>query len=92
MPAVGGKCATGFGGRGGNRVRPPGAGQGGGGGQAAAARAAGQGFQRPANFGFAFGAVTAVKGSTVTVKGQQGTTKVTVLGEDADHEDRRTSP
>ncbi len=79
VPAVGGKCTTGFGGRGGNRVRPPGsgtraAGRPAGGGQGGG----GQGFQRPANFGFAFGAVTAVKGSTVTVKGQQGSTKVTV--------------
>lgn len=77
VPAVGGTCTTGFGGRGGNRVRPPGAGTGNppSGGQGAGG---GQGFQRPANFGFAFGAVTAVKGSTMTVKGQQGSTKVTV--------------
>jgi hypothetical protein len=32
----------------------------------------------PANFGFAVGGVSAVKGSTLTVHGQNGTTKVTV--------------
>lgn len=41
------------------------------------------GFQRPANVGIAFGTVTAVKGSTLTVKGFRGTTTVAVNGKTA---------
>jgi Domain of unknown function (DUF5666) len=40
-----------------------------------------QGFSRPANFGFASGKITLVKGSTLTVKGQSGSTKVAVNAE-----------
>jgi hypothetical protein len=36
------------------------------------------GANRPANFGFAVGAITAVSGSTVTLHGPNGTAKVTV--------------
>lgn len=41
------------------------------------------GFRRPANLGLAFGTVTAVKGSTLTVKGARGTTTVSVSGKTA---------
>ena len=43
----------------------------------------GNGFQRPANFGAAFGTITAVKGSTLTVKGVRGTTTVALGGKTA---------
>jgi hypothetical protein len=43
----------------------------------------GNGFQRPANFGLAFGTISAVKGSTLTVKGVRGTTTVSVTGKTA---------
>ena len=74
QPAVKGKCTTGFGG--GARpggTRPPGSGT----------RPPGTTTtQRPpggfGNFGFAVGAITAVKGSTLTVHGQSGTTTVVV--------------
>jgi hypothetical protein len=66
-------CDAGFGGRGGprpngrrpNGQRPP--------------RPAGQqGRQFPANFGFAAGSISSVKGSKLQVKGQRGTTTVVV--------------
>jgi Domain of unknown function (DUF5666) len=73
---VKGACDTGFG-RGGRRPGTPGGGSGtppsggqrppGGGGA----------FGGSANFGFAFGTITAVKGSTLTVKGTRGTTTTT---------------
>lgn len=72
---VKGACDTGFGRRGqrpGGSGAPPSGGQrppGGGGG--------GGGFSRPGNFGFAFGTITAVKGSTLEVKGTRGTTTTT---------------
>lgn len=72
--AVKGKCGGGFGfGRGGGAGsgnRPPGGGTPppGGGGN-------GGGFQRPGNFGFAFGQVTKVSGTTLTVKGTDFRTK-----------------
>jgi hypothetical protein len=72
---VKGSCTTGFGaGRRGNR--PPGAGGGGGG--APPAGSGGGGFGNSANFGFAFGQVTSVKGDSVKVKGTTGTTSVTL--------------
>ncbi|HKI92870.1 MAG TPA: hypothetical protein VJ986_11265 [Gaiellaceae bacterium] len=76
VPAVGGKCTAGLGRRAGsgNRVRPPRTGSQ----RPPGSGSGGQGFKRPANFGVAFGSVSAIKGSTVTVKGQQGSTKVTV--------------
>jgi Domain of unknown function (DUF5666) len=73
---VKGACNTGFGRgtRSGGSGTPPSGGQfpppnGGGGG--------GGGFGRSGNFGFAFGKITAVKGSTLTVKGTRGTTTTT---------------
>jgi hypothetical protein len=45
--------------------------------------AGGGGFTPPANLGFAAGAVSAIKGSTVTVKGQRGTTTVTLSAKTA---------
>jgi len=71
-PAVKGSCSTGFrrGGGSGSGTRPPGSG-------------GGSGFSPPANFGFAFGQITGVKGSTLTVKGFNGTTTVTVSGKTA---------
>ncbi len=75
-PVVKGKCNGGFGG--GGRPRGsyrPGAGAGGGPGGGSRP----PGFTRPANFGFAFGAISAVKGSTLTVHSNQtGTTTVKV--------------
>jgi hypothetical protein len=41
------------------------------------------GFRRPANVALAFGTITAVKGSTLTVKGFRGTTRVAVNGKTA---------
>ncbi len=85
-PPVNGQCGTGFAGRGGTRPGglPPGAGSQryrGNGSQ----NPSGSGSQRPpggfggsANFGFAFGTISAVKGSTLTVKSTRGTTTVTV--------------
>jgi hypothetical protein len=70
--ASGGQCGQrpgGGGGRPGGGGTPPGGGLGGGG---------GGGAGPPANFGIANGTVSAVKGSTVTVKGRQGTTTVTL--------------
>jgi hypothetical protein len=81
--SVKGKCTVAFGrGGGGGRptggTRPPGTGAGGAGG----AGGGGGGFGNSANFGFAFGAISAVKGDTLTVKGTLGgkavTTTVTV--------------
>jgi hypothetical protein len=64
--AVKGTCTTGFTHRSGTRPTgaPPGSGSG--------------GFSGFANFGFAFGAVSKVKGSTLTVKSSRGTTTVIV--------------
>jgi len=73
---VKGKCTVSFGGRrpgggtgappgGTGGQRPPGAGNGGG------------GFGNFANFGFAFGTISAAKGDTLTVKGKNGTKAVT---------------
>jgi hypothetical protein len=64
-----GRCTGGFGGNRPSGSRPPGS-----------ARPPGGsgGFSRPANFAFAFGQITAVKGSTLSVKGFNGTTKVNV--------------
>jgi hypothetical protein len=62
------------------RGRPPGAGAGNGrppGGGTGRPPGNGGGFN-PANFGFAFGTISAVKGSTFTVKGRTGATVVTV--------------
>jgi hypothetical protein len=75
---VKGACDLGFGRRGGTRSggsgTPPNGGQfpppGGGGG-------GGGGFGQSGNFGFAFGTIAAVKGSTLTVKGTRGTTTTT---------------
>ena len=80
-PAVKGSCSTGFRRGGGSGTRPPGSGTrppGSGGGSGG-----GSGFSPPANFGFAFGQITGVKGSTLTVKGFNGTTTVTVSGKTA---------
>ena len=67
---VKGVCGGGFGGfRGGN---------GGGNGAPPQGGGNGRGFSPPANFGFAFGEITLVKGSTLTVKGRSGSTNVTV--------------
>jgi hypothetical protein len=73
---VKGACDTGFGRRGqrpGGSGTPPSGGQypppGGGGG--------GGGFNGTGNFGFAFGTITAVKGSTLQVKGTRGGTTTT---------------
>jgi Domain of unknown function (DUF5666) len=87
---VKGQCTVGFGRAGaggglGNRpggVRPGGTGSGGSGsGQTPPSGGAG-GFNRSGNFGFAFGSVTKMSGSTLTVKGSFGgktqTTTVTV--------------
>jgi hypothetical protein len=57
-----GSCTSGFAGRGGtrpNRTRPP----------AGSRTPPAGGFNRSGNFGFAFGALTKVSGSTLTVKG-----------------------
>jgi len=83
---VNGQCGTGFAGRGGTRPGglPPGAGS-----QRyrrnGSQPPSGSGSQRPpggfggsANFGFAFGTISAVKGSTLTVKSTRGSTTVTV--------------
>jgi hypothetical protein len=65
---VKGRCDAGFGARRGTRTGgpPPGSGQ----------RPPG-GFGGGANLGFAFGGVSAVKGTTLTVHGRRGTTTVT---------------
>jgi len=86
-PAVKGSCTGGFG-RGGRPgsggTRPPGSGSGSGSGSGGGSgRGGGSGFTPPANFGFASGQITAVKGSTLTVKGFNGTTTVTVSGKTA---------
>jgi Domain of unknown function (DUF5666) len=68
--AVKGKCGGGFGfgrGTGGTATRPPGTGT--------PPANGGGGFQRSGNFGFAFGSVTKVSGSTLTVKGTDFRTK-----------------
>ena len=65
-----GRAPNGAGGGGG----PGGAGGGGPGG--GRPPGGGSGFSPPANFAFAAGTVTSVKGATVTVKGQQGSTKL----------------
>jgi hypothetical protein len=70
---VKGQCVGGFGARGGNGPRP--------GGTQPPRNGTGRppgGFGGLANFGFASGKVTAVKGDTVTVKGQAGKTSVTL--------------
>jgi hypothetical protein len=69
--ASGGQCGQRPGGGGGRPGggTPPGGGLGGGG---------GAGAGPPANFGIANGTVSAVKGSTLTVKGRQGSTTVTL--------------
>jgi len=67
---VKGQCGTGFGGRG-NGTRPSGSPPAGG------QRPPG-GFGGNANFGFAFGAIRKVSGSTLTVKGPNGSTTLTV--------------
>jgi len=77
---VGGACGAGFGGgAGGPRgARPPRAPRPGAG---AGARVPRPGSGRPfasGNFAFALGAITAVKGSTLTLHGRQGTSTVTV--------------
>jgi hypothetical protein len=73
--ASGGQCGQRPGGGGGTRPggggTPPGGGLGGGGGTP------------PANFGIANGTVSAIKGSTLTVKGQQGSTTVTLSSKTA---------
>jgi len=68
---VQGKCGGNFfrAGGGGGRFTPP---PGGGG---TRTRPPGGGFNRPGNFGFAFGQVTKLSGSTVTVKGTDFRTK-----------------
>ena len=70
---VNGKCSGGFGGRGGapGRTGPPPGGQGGSG-----QRPPG-GFGGNGNFGIAFGSVTKMTGSTLTVKGSFGQTSRT---------------
>jgi hypothetical protein len=74
---VKGSCTSGFG----NRQRP-GSGNGTGtppsNGQRPPGGYGGGGFGSNGNFGFAAGTITAVKGSTLTVKGPRGTTSVTV--------------
>jgi hypothetical protein len=74
-------CTTPFRGRRPNRTgnqppRPRGNGNGNGNGT-------GHGPQRPADFGLAFGTISAVDGSTLTVKGARGTTAVAVTGKTA---------
>jgi Domain of unknown function (DUF5666) len=72
-------CTSPFGGR-----RPNGQGPGGNGGTPPARNGNGNpGFKRPANFGFAFGTITKASGSTLTVKGFQGSTTVDVSGKTA---------
>ena len=75
---VNGQCGSGFTGGGGARPGglPP---------RTGSQRPSGSGSQRPpggfggsANFGFAFGTISAVDGSTLTVKSTQGSTTVTV--------------
>lgn len=66
-----GQCTSRFGG-----TRPRGSGSGG-------RPPGGGGFSPPANLGFAFGQITAVSDSTLTVKGFNGTTKVTVASKTA---------
>lgn len=68
---VKGQCAGGFGTRPGGGSPPSGAPPGGN----QSGRPPG-GFGGNANFGFAFGKVSAAKSSTITVKGRQGSTKV----------------
>ena len=61
---VGGSCTNGFAGRGGNRPNggtPP----------SGSRTPPPGGFSRGGNFGFAFGSVTKVSGSTITVKGKK---------------------
>ena len=75
---VKGKCTAGFGGRGGGTgtgTRPPGSGTGG---QRPPGAGNGNGgFGNLANFGSAFGEISAVKGDTLTVKGVLGTKATT---------------
>ncbi len=74
-------CTSPFGGQ-----RPGGQRPGGNGGKPPAQRTGKgnpNGFKRPANFGFAFGTITKVSGSTVTVKGFQGSTAIAVSGKTA---------
>lgn len=74
---VKGSCTGGFG----NRPRQGGSGSPPSGGQQPPNRSGGSGsggFRGNANFGFAAGTITAVKGSKLTVKGPRGTTSVTV--------------
>ena len=66
----GGSCTGPAGGRGARGTRP--------GGGAPPSGGSGRGFSPPANAGFAFGTIAAVKGSTLTVKDRTGSTKVTV--------------
>jgi len=80
---VNGQCASGF--PRGNGTRPPGTFPPGGQRPPTGGQRPSTGGQRPpggfggsANFGFAFGAVSTADGSTLTVKGPRGTTKVTV--------------
>jgi hypothetical protein len=61
----------------GNRTRPGGTGSPPSGGRRPPGGGSG-GFGGNANFGFAVGTISAVKGSTLTVKGPRGTTSVTV--------------
>ena len=70
--AVKGSCTSGFSRGGGTRPTGPPSGSGSG-----SQRPPG-GFSGSANFGFAFGKVTKLKGSTLTVTGFRGTTTVTV--------------
>jgi Domain of unknown function (DUF5666) len=67
--AVKGTCTAGFGRRGGAGGRPPGAGTGTGKRPTTGGGAGGFNF---ANFGFAFGSVSSIKGNTLTVKGTFG--------------------
>jgi Domain of unknown function (DUF5666) len=72
---VKGACDTGFGRRGrrpGGSGTPPSGGP-----QPPGGSGGGGGFNGSGNFGFAFGTITAVKGSTLQVKGARGTTTTT---------------
>jgi hypothetical protein len=75
---VKGACDLGFGRRGGG-TRPGGSGTPPSGGQVppGGGGGGGGGFGQSGNFGFASGTITAVKGSTLTVKGTRGTTTTT---------------
>ena len=73
---VKGKCTVSFGGRGRRPGGGTGAPPGGTGGQPGAGNGGG-GFGNLANFGFAFGTISAAKGDTLTVKGKNGTKAVT---------------